>query len=932
MARDWKTTYVASAASAQHAVTYPSAAVAGHTLVAFAAAPATIALPAGWTEHADPLGNGELSGGQVAAAGGETQLVWDREAGQSTAPRSLAGWVESRGDLGALHAGTVQQYPTSSLSSAGDLELAPLVTSVDGCRIYVAVSLVAVTPPTWAPTWNGPVTAEDTLSADGFGEEAVRLSVASGVVPAGTHNISISGLPVGPQMQVVAFAVEPGEGDPPEPPPAAETAVEAENRLAGTAQATWDVAGAGDPSIQGFPRATHVDRGATLGVSVHSPTSAWTGTVYRLGYYGGLGAREVATITGPQTTQPSGTVDPTTGMASCANWSVNGTWAVGDAPAGTYIVKIARDDNPALASHIGPFVVRDPGRKAGITVKLSDSTWQAYNHAGADPSNPFAGKSIYGVGTAAAFTFDQGQRARAVSYDRPLVTRLHLPQTSFWNAEYPLVRWLERLGYDVDYLTCAQVDADPTLLAGRRVVISSGHDEYWSQGMWDAATGARDHATQSSHLLYLSGNEAFWRINWADGRRSYACWKDTHDGALNSTGVYSGTWQDTRAFNPLRRPVALLNGQRFRLNGISAYALAVPASMASSPLWRHTEVADLTSGQWTSPVGIVGFEADEPADTDPTETPDGLVRLSQVTHDVTGMLADDNGDTYTGSGPYVHAITAYRSSETGAAVFAAGTVQYAWGLDDVHDRHPGGTLATPVLQQALTNLLADLGSVPPAYPFPAALTMPTPVALSTYGLPDPEPEPEPEEPTDLVTMTEFESYLKAVNPQLAARVTGDLADAAELALAAAVGEVVDFCGWHIAPQRTDTVTVDGSGSPIQALPTMRLVDLVSVTEDGTAVDVSDVQWSEAGYLWRSTSWTRRLRGVVAEIEHGYATTPATIVSIVCAAAARGLSMVPGVARESSGGESISYTPGEGVPLTEQEQRVLARRYQIANPA
>jgi hypothetical protein len=77
-------------------------------------------------------------------------------------------------------------------------------------------------------------------------------------------------------------------------------------------------------------------------------------------------------------------------------------------------------------------------------------------------------------------------------------------------------------------------------------------------------------------------------------------------------------------------------------------------------------------------------------------------------------------------------------------VAAAGTVQYSWALDDTHDRHPGGTLVSPVLQQALTNLLADLGTVPPAYPFPASLVRPTPVALSAYGLPDPvEPEPEP---------------------------------------------------------------------------------------------------------------------------------------------------------------------------------------------
>lgn len=186
----------------------------------------------------------------------------------------------------------------------------------------------------------------------------------------------------------------------------------------------------------------------------------------------------------------------------------------------------------------------------------------------------------------------------------------------------------------------------------------------------------------------------------------------------------------------------------------------------------------------------------------------------------------------------------------------------------------------------------------------------------------------------LVTVEQLATYLLPINPALAARLGdgGDLNAAAELELAAAAGQVESLCGWHIAPQRTDTVTVDGSGSQIQELPTLHLVDLVSVTEDGTAVDLDGVgvQWSATGYLWRPSVWTRRLRGVVAEIEHGYAATPPEVVAIVCANAVRGLTLVPGVSRETSGGESISYSPGEGVALTDQEERVLTRRYQITN--
>ena len=508
------------------------------------------------------------------------------------------------------------------------------------------------------------------------------------------------------------------------------TPISDENALTGTDQ--WDIHGTGIGSltIQGYATAMSVVQGGTLSFKVHSPSASWTATVYRLGWYAGLGGREYDVIAGPATTQPAGTVDPVTLAASCANWTVNGTWSVpADATPGMYVIKLRRDDNATLTSHIGPFAVRDPGRKAPILVKASDTTWQAYNHAGTNPSNVLDGRSVYGEGDGGGFEFWQSgaTRARAASYDRPFVTRQWLPQTWFFNAEYPLLRWLERCGYDVDYAMCADVDADPSLLLGRDIVISSGHDEYTSPQMWDAFAQACDTGV---NLVFLTGNEFFWRINWATDRRSFACWKDTHDGALNATGTYSGTWQDTRAFNPDRRPAALLIGQRFRLNGIAAHPPVATATHAASPFWRDTAVADLTGPDtWTGPDGIVGFEGDEPADTDPAEAPANLIRLSQTSFPVTDGLSDDDGDTYVEDGTYTHAFTLYRA-DSGALVFGAGTNQYAWALDNIHDRSPNN-LEDPDLKQALANLLADMGALPDTPP--AGLVVPTPVPASAYG-------------------------------------------------------------------------------------------------------------------------------------------------------------------------------------------------------
>lgn len=112
--------------------------------------------------------------------------------------------------------------------------------------------------------------------------------------------------------------------------------------------------------------------------------------------------------------------------------------------------------------------------------------------------------------------------------------------------------------------------------------------------------------------------------------------------------------------------------------------------------------------------------------------------------------------------------------------------------------------------------------------------------------------------------------------------TGDPA----LLLGAAESAVRDYCGWHIAPQRTEVVTVDGSGGRLQPLPTLHLVDVLTVTEDGTDVDVTPGMWSAVGYLWRWQPWTGTRRGIVAEITHGYTEVPLVVTGVMVSAVAR----------------------------------------------
>ena len=136
---------------------------------------------------------------------------------------------------------------------------------------------------------------------------------------------------------------------------------------------------------------------------------------------------------------------------------------------------------------------------------------------------------------------------------------------------------------------------------------------------------------------------------------------------------------------------------------------------------------------------------------------------------------------------------------------------------------------------------------------------------------------------------------------------------------AVVDEVRAYCGWHIAPEVTETVTVDGNGSGVAVLPTLHLVDLDSITDDGTAV--SDPEWSTFGVVERV--WTRKRRGVVATITHGYEGWPSDLVAVmVDMSNAAGLGDVSQV---TSGAHQVSYRP-----TASSDRRAVLDRYRLVN--
>jgi hypothetical protein len=131
-----------------------------------------------------------------------------------------------------------------------------------------------------------------------------------------------------------------------------------------------------------------------------------------------------------------------------------------------------------------------------------------------------------------------------------------------------------------------------------------------------------------------------------------------------------------------------------------------------------------------------------------------------------------------------------------------------------------------------------------------------------------------------------------------------------------------YCGWHIAPSVTETVTVDGPGGSILMLPTLHLTDVASITNDGTAV--TDPEWSEAGMV--RGSWSCRFRGVEVTMTHGYDSCPPEILGVLREAASRGVtgSAVSQVGQVRMGG--VSGVPGAASFMLDQQ--AVLDRYKI----
>ncbi len=260
------------------------------------------------------------------------------------------------------------------------------------------------------------------------------------------------------------------------------------------------------PWIEGYCSHTSVRAGDTITFQVSTnPLSAFTLDLYRMGYYGGAGARLMRTYEPMKgITQP----EPQVGLKRVRHceWKPSLSLTIPkDWLSGVYLGKLTSLVNGIQSYLI--FIVRDD-RPADFLFQCSDNTWQAYNRW---PSQ----FSLYDDGKEQWYWGGNVQ----VSFNRPYgkycqIVEAPLSQGSgeFFLWEFPLAYWMEQHGYDVSYISNRDTHGDPRGLLRAKGFLSVGHDEYWSIEMFRNVQAAI-HAGVSA--AFLSGNAVCGRILYA---------------------------------------------------------------------------------------------------------------------------------------------------------------------------------------------------------------------------------------------------------------------------------------------------------------------------------------------------------------------------------------------------------------------------------
>lgn len=429
---------------------------------------------------------------------------------------------------------------------------------------------------------------------------------------------------------------------------------------------------------------------------------------------------------------------PATASADGCDWPASLAVPTDEAwRSGHYSVRLTSGDQEAHAF----FAVRPAAGLAPILLVLSTSTANAYNDWG--------GPSLYTGGTRVSFERPlargflakpepavrkaQGVPDReALGYFRWAEEHDLSPWSGgagWWTWERSFVEWAEREGFAIDVAISQDLEEHPEVLEGHRLLISVGHDEYWSWGMRDTVEAF---LSGGGNAAFFSGNTCWWQVRFEGGTMVCFKYRAEEDPVAGSDEqrFLTGSWSDRR----IGRSEASMTGLSFSRGGYSRYGAGVPRASGAYTVWRPDHWAftgtDLRYGDALGLAdAIVGYEVDgcdvtivdglpvpthedgapgtlEVLATAPArlwsrdEQPSRYAREPGELEHVAAALWGEFADANVHKIRHNHAVVGCFTVPGGGVVFNAGCTDWTYGIE-------GGD---PIVQRVTRNVLERLSA------------------------------------------------------------------------------------------------------------------------------------------------------------------------------------------------------------------------------
>lgn len=156
-----------------------------------------------------------------------------------------------------------------------------------------------------------------------------------------------------------------------------------------------------------------------------------------------------------------------------------------------------KEDHSSIYESI-PFIVKSANTQNKVLLQLPTNTWQAYNNSGF-----FNSACLYPFPQCRNHQNSFHLQSVEISFERPF----HKDVTA---EVYPFIKWAKENNIPLDFAANHDLENYP-FISRYKLIISVGHDEYWTKTMKENLEKFRD---AGGNLIFLTSNTMFWNSRY----------------------------------------------------------------------------------------------------------------------------------------------------------------------------------------------------------------------------------------------------------------------------------------------------------------------------------------------------------------------------------------------------------------------------------